>query len=99
MDLDDSGSIDQNEFIVICAVSKSVRLVRRNIASFFDFVDMDGNHCIDLDEIDAALEVSICHHKNGEPKRQSFSHFLFFSSFCVCSIWEKTFCRKRSDSR
>jgi urea transporter len=56
MDLDESGTIEEEEFIAFCLVSMAIQSIRRNLAKFFDFVDLDGNGFIDFAEIDASSE-------------------------------------------
>jgi len=56
MDMDQSLSIDRNEFVVFCLVSRALLGIRHKIAKFFDFVDQNRDSVIDFQEIDAALD-------------------------------------------
>lgn len=55
MDLDKSQSIDMDEFVAFCIVSRCLLGIRRKIHRFMDFVDSNGDRFVDFDEMDAAL--------------------------------------------
>ena len=56
IDLDNSLTIDEHEFVAFAVVGKSVDTIRHKLFKFFEFVDEDGNGKVDLDEINHALE-------------------------------------------
>lgn len=56
LDKDGSGTIDLEEFLTICRVSKLLPPIRHRLGQFFQFVDLNNNGEISLGEIDSALE-------------------------------------------
>mmetsp|Transcript_19288 Transcript_19288/g.29707 ORF Transcript_19288/g.29707 Transcript_19288/m.29707 type:complete len:783 (-) Transcript_19288:203-2551(-) len=54
MDLDDSETVDKSEFVSFAFASWALYRVRRRIAKFFHFVDIDGNGFVDFQELDDA---------------------------------------------
>ena len=56
IDLDNSSTIDEHEFVAFAVIGKSVDTIRHKLFKFFEFVDEDGNGKVDLDEINHALE-------------------------------------------
>mmetsp|Transcript_33860 Transcript_33860/g.80997 ORF Transcript_33860/g.80997 Transcript_33860/m.80997 type:complete len:745 (-) Transcript_33860:519-2753(-) len=56
MDLDQSGDIDLDEFIAFSKISRHMPAIRRLIIKFFDFVDVNGDRSVELEELDQARE-------------------------------------------
>ena len=56
LDKDGSGTINVEEFLTLCRVSKLLPPIRHRLGQFFQFVDLNNNGEISLTEIDAALE-------------------------------------------
>jgi urea transporter len=56
MDVDDSGTIDMDEFVAFCLVSVAAREIRRKIGKFTEFVDLNGDGEVTFDESDGALQ-------------------------------------------
>lgn len=56
MDLDKSGDIDLEEFIAFSKISRHMPEIRRLIVKFFDFVDVNGDRSVELEELDQARE-------------------------------------------
>jgi urea transporter len=56
LDTDGSHTIDPEEFVAFALVARAIHVIRRKVTKFFDFVDIDGDACIDFDEIDSALQ-------------------------------------------
>jgi hypothetical protein len=57
LDTDGSHKIGAQEFVAFALLARTIHVLRRKIAKFFDFVDIDGGDaCIDFDEIDSALQ-------------------------------------------
>jgi len=56
MDLDGSGDIDADEFIAFAKISGLLPSIRYLIVKFFDFVDVNGDRAVEMDELDSARE-------------------------------------------
>jgi len=56
MDMDNSRSIEREEFGTLALVSRSLVEIRYKCTKFMDFVDVDGNNDVDFEEIDSALQ-------------------------------------------
>ncbi|KAL7530060.1 hypothetical protein ACHAXR_005514, partial [Thalassiosira sp. AJA248-18] len=54
MDLDRSGDIDVDEFIAFVHISTLMPEIRRLIIKFFDFVDVNNDHAVEISELDSA---------------------------------------------
>ena len=54
MDLDGSGDIDSDEFIAFAKISRLMPAIRYLIVKFFDFVDVNGDRAVELQELDSA---------------------------------------------
>ncbi|KAL7554009.1 hypothetical protein ACHAWF_017370 [Thalassiosira exigua] len=54
MDFDHSGDIDIEEFIAFSRISKHMPKIQRLIIKFFNFVDVNGDHSVEICELDGA---------------------------------------------
>mmetsp|Transcript_8223 Transcript_8223/g.14306 ORF Transcript_8223/g.14306 Transcript_8223/m.14306 type:complete len:790 (+) Transcript_8223:14-2383(+) len=54
MDLDGNGDVDFDEFFAFVQISKLMPEIRKTIVKFFDFVDVNGDHAVEISELDAA---------------------------------------------